>query len=91
MFEIKYTGLDFISYKNKVGEEIGNISYYYDGLLIKDQKVILDEKINFSIFKYIKNNIIKFIIFGIMLIVLIIISNRLFIKKRLGRKRKKYV
>lgn len=91
LFEIKYTGLDFISYKNKVGEEIGNISYYYDGLLIKDQKVILDEKINFSIFKYIKNNIIKFIIFGIMLIVLIIISNRLFIKKRLGRKRKKYV
>ena len=71
----KYNGLNELSYKNKKGEKIGKVDIYYQNKKIDTINIYLEEKINFDLFKYIKNNIIIIgiiLLFILSLIVLII-------------------
>ena len=74
--KIEYNGLDHLSFLNKKEEEIGTISYYYDGELLQEDKIILhkDLKISFEkIFHDYYYLIIGIPLFIIGIIVLIIL------------------
>lgn len=59
--KITYSGLKELSYKNKVNTTIGKIKYYYDNKLITEEQVKLNTKLELSVLKLIKSNIIIFI------------------------------
>ncbi len=69
---IDYNGLDELSFINKVGEQIGTITYYYDNEFIKEDIIILDSKIELSFIKILKNYYYIFIIIFITLILIIL-------------------
>ena len=86
LFNYKYEGINELNYKNKKGESIGKINYYYDGELITYENVVLDSSFKFSFLEFIKLYYYYFIIgFVIIFISLFFIIN--LIKKR----RKLYV
>ena len=66
--KINYEGLEELSFKNKKGDKIGNIKYYYNNLLISKQDIILNKKLKISFRKI----IIKYFYIVIILIILII-------------------
>ena len=82
--KIKYDGLEELSYKNKIGEKIGTIKYYYKDKLVAKEEVKLDKKLNFNLGKFIKKY--YYIIIGIVVLIiitgLIIIKNKRKIRKR---------
>ena len=65
---IKYTGLNSLSFKNKVGINVGTIKYYYADELIFTQKVKLEKDIQIDFFKIIK----KYYYIVIFILVIII-------------------
>lgn len=71
---IEYEGLDKLSFKNKQGEKIGTVNYYYDDELFFSQDIILDKKIDFSIIKFIKRYF--YILIVAVMILLFIIKRR---------------
>ncbi len=71
-FKFEYDGLKYLSYKNKQGEKIGTIKYFYKDKLLKEDDVYLDDKISISYIKYIKSNLVYFGL-GLVLLLLIII------------------
>ena len=68
--KIEYTGIKEVSYKTKKGTKIGTIKVYYKNELIDEVDAITSEDLHFSLFKFIKNNIL--IILGAFIVVLII-------------------
>ena len=70
-FRFEYEGLDELSYKNKKGEKIGSIKYYYKDELISEDTIYLDKDIKISYIKYFESNL-PFLLFLILLIVFII-------------------
>lgn len=69
-----YKGAKKLSFKNKKGETIGHIKYYYEGELLGEEEVILEDSFHIDYIKYFAPKIL--IIFAI------IIFLRLFRKKR---------
>ena len=74
-FSCKYDGLEKISYKNKKGEKIGVLNYFYDNELIFSEDVILNVDISFSFIEFFKMYyyyflIILFVIFSVILFVI---------------------
>lgn len=84
-FKIEYKGINTLSSKNKINEELGTISYYYKNELLKTEKVYLEEKIDFSLIKYIKNHLFGVIII-IAILILALFSILLILKKEKRRK-----
>lgn len=72
-FDIKYNGLEELSYKNKLGDMIGTINYYYDGQLISEEKVYVNKNINVNLFKWLINYYYVIIIVIILLFAIIYI------------------
>ena len=68
--KIEYDGIKEVSYKTKKGAKIGTIKVYYKNELIDEVDAITSEDLHFSLFKFIKNNIL--IILGAFIVVLII-------------------
>lgn len=68
--KIEYAGIKEVSYKTKKGTKIGTIKVYYKNELIDEVDAITSEDLHFSLFKFIKNNIL--IILGAFIVVLII-------------------
>lgn len=68
--KIEYNGIKEVSYKTKKGTKIGTIKVYYKNELIDEVDAITSEDLHFSLFKFIKNNIL--IILGAFIVVLII-------------------
>lgn len=68
--KIEYDGIKEVSYKTKKGTKIGTIKVYYKNELIDEVDAITSEDLHFSLFKFIKNNIL--IILGAFIVVLII-------------------
>lgn len=66
--ELEYSGLDTLSYKDRINDIVGKVRIYYNGRYIKEVTAIVGEEIQFNIFKWAKNNIdiivISIIIFG---------------------------
>lgn len=65
--DIKYDGLEELSYRNKLGDIIGTISYYYDGELISEEQVFINEKISVNVLKWLINYYYVIIIIFILL------------------------
>ena len=65
----KYNGIKELSSKNKIKEKIGKVEYYYDNILIYEEDIILDKKLEFSFFKYICSNIYIILIFIVFILI----------------------
>ena len=78
--DIKYTGLEELSYKNKKDSKIGKVEYYYQDKLISTEDIYLKENLKINIFKII-NQYKYFLIILIALILLLIISRKRVIKR----------
>lgn len=68
--KVEYIGVKELSYKNKIGKELGTIKYYYNNAEIYEEKVILDTNFHLSIFEILKNNILYL---GIIIFIVIAI------------------
>ena len=84
-FVIEYDGLDELSYKNKKGETIGKIKYYYKDELLLEENVILNADINLDISKYLKAHIITITISLLSIIILIILLLTINKKRHLNK------
>lgn len=84
--KVKYDGIEVLSSKNKIGDELGTLSYYVDGELIRKDKVYLEENIDFSLSKYFKTN--KKVIITIVCVFLLIVLYFHFKKKKRNRRLK---
>lgn len=69
--KIDYKGLTKLSFKNKKGEKLGTINYYYDNELVFKENAILNKNIKIDFIKVIKKY--YYIVIGISLIALLII------------------
>ncbi len=69
LLEIKYEGEEIIKSSTAKGTEVGKIKIYYDGELIEELPGITSSNLNFSIIKYLKENIILYISLIILLII----------------------
>lgn len=75
---------DFPSYlspKNKKGDKIGTITYYYNGIPVATVDAYLDRDIKFSLIGFIKSNKILSLIIGLVILIILSISAMLIIKK----------
>ncbi len=66
--EIKYKGEEEISSTIKKGTEVGTIQVFYDGELLEDMKAITTIELNFSVWKYLKENIVYYL--GVIFLVI---------------------
>lgn len=73
-FQYSYEGLKNLSYKNKVGEKLGTISYYYGEELLATEEVILDKKINIDYIKVINEYKVYIIIAIVIILALVFIK-----------------
>lgn len=83
-YHYEYDGLKTISYKNKKGDKIGTIKYYYQDKEFTED-IYLEEEIQISFPKYLKSHLYFFIPLLMLLIFLIFIFFKI---KRRKRKRK---
>ena len=81
----EYSGLDKISYKNKIGDKLGSVNIIYDDNIIDTFDVFLTETINFSLLTFLLQTKLIYLIGATIIILLIIIC---FFKKRKDIKKK---
>ena len=81
-FKYEYNGINALSYKNKKGEKLGNIIYYYDDKILLTEDVILDKEIKISYKKIIKKYLVYEIAFFMFLIIVIIFIIYLLSKRK---------
>lgn len=81
-FKYEYNGINVLSYKNKKGEKLGNIIYYYDDKILLTEDVILDKEIKISYKKIIKKYLVYEIAFFMFLIIVIIFIIYLLSKRK---------
>lgn len=75
----EYNGLDKISYKNKIGEKLGSVNIIYDGSIMDTFDVFLTDTIKFSLFTFLLQTKLIYLITTIIVVLLIIIC---FLKKK---------
>ncbi len=80
----KYAGIEEVTTNQEKGEKIGTLSIYYDNDLIESIDILLTEKQEFSITKYLWAH--KFIVFGIILLIVLIIFIKRCFKRPVRRK-----
>lgn len=81
----EYSGLNKISYKNKIGDKLGSVNIIYDDNIIDTFDVFLTETINFSLLTFLLQTKLIYLIGATIIILLIIIC---FFKKRKDIKKK---
>ena len=82
--EIKYTGIDVIESGSKKGTKIGEVEIIYEGTTYEIIPIVLENDIKFSLWVFIKDNII---IISIIILIVAAITF-LLIKKKKKKKRK---
>lgn len=80
--EIKYKGEEEISSTIKEGTEVGTIQVFYDGELLEEMKAITTIELNFSVWKYLKENIVYYL--GVIFLV---IATTIIIKPKKKKRR----
>ena len=80
--EIKYKGEEEISSTIKKGTEVGTIQVFYDGELLEEMKAITTIELNFSVWKYLKENIVYYL--GVIFLV---IATTIIIKPKKKKRR----
>ena len=68
---IEFVGKDELSYKNKKGDNIGIINYYFKDELFLKENIMLDVKLNLNVFKLLKKYLFLIVIIVVALILLI--------------------
>lgn len=81
----EYSGLDKISYKNKIGDKLGSVNIIYDDNIIDTFDVFLTETINFSLLTFLLQTKLIYLIGATIIILFIIIC---FLNKRKDIKKK---
>lgn len=69
--KIEYKGLDNLSFKNKINEELGVVKYYYDNSLILEEKIFLNIDIDISFNKVFNKYKIEILIILVILILVL--------------------
>lgn len=82
--EIKYEGEEIITSTTKKGTEVGTLKIYYNGELIEEMKAITASDLNFSVWNYLKENILYY--GGAILLIIITI---LILKPKKRKKRRR--
>lgn len=82
---VDYEGLEKLNPKNKKGDRIGKINYYFKDQLVLEEDIFLEIDIDFSLGKFLKIYFLETI--GIILVVALLILIKIDKKKR-KRKRK---
>ena len=87
--KIEYNGLEELSFRNKKGEKIGTINYYYDNLLLDTEDVIINTEIKMDLSKLLLHYwyIVLIIILVLITLIIIIIKRR----KKSRKNKKRYV
>lgn len=67
--EIKYEGVNLLTTKSKIGSKLGVVNIIYEDEVIDSIDIMLNEKINFNLFRYIKKNRIICIIIVLSIII----------------------
>ena len=80
--EIKYKGEEEISSTIKKGTEVGTIQVFYNGELLEEMKAITTIELNFSVWKYLKENIVYYL--GVIFLV---IATTIIIKPKKKKRR----
>ena len=70
LINIKYDGIDTITYKNKKGDKLGTISIYFDNELIDTIDIVLDDEYNFSLWLFLVDTKI---LYGVIVIPILIL------------------
>ena len=74
--KVEYNGSDSLSFRNKIGDGIGTITYYYDQNKIYEQSIILKKKLPISISKILQEYFYFVVIIPVLILLLIIIMIR---------------
>lgn len=88
--KVDYVGKDALSYKDKKGDIIGTIEYYYQNELVKKEDVILDEELKMDVLKVVKTNWL-WLLLGLLIIVFILLKIRQMIRRMIRKKRRKSI
>lgn len=82
---MEFDGVTTLSYKNKPGERLGEVRYYYKDELVAQEDIFLEEELHFSFEKFVRSHTLE--IGGtILLVVFVAIVRKNKKKKRRRRK-----
>ena len=79
--KVEYEGLDQLSFKDKIGDKIGTVNYYYDNKIISKNDIVLNSKFEISLKKLFKKYYLIIIGIPILLGIMVIMIKR---KRRLS-------
>lgn len=88
--KVEYSGKDSLSYKDKEGDIIGTIKYYYKDELVKEENVILKEDLKMDVLKVVKSNWL-WCLLGLIVIIFILLKIRQKIRRIIRKKRRKSI
>lgn len=88
--KVEYSGKDSLSYKDKEGDIIGTIKYYYQDVLVKEEDVTLKEDLKMDVLKVVKSNWLWFLL-ELIIIIFILLKIRQKIRKMIRKKRRKSI
>lgn len=81
LIKTKYEGVNFVTPFTKTNVKLGVFSVYFGEQLLEQMPLVLNQKLTFSLFSFIKDNIL-FIILAIAIIISIIKINKIKHNKR---------
>lgn len=82
--KVVFEGREKLNYKNTSPSKIGTVKYYYKDELLKEEDIILDEKIHFSTIKFLKKYSIEIVFISLVFICCVVVK-----AERNRRKKKK--
>lgn len=72
LFKYRFSGKDKLTYRDKKGDKIGKVVYYYDNEIIFEEDIILSKDMKIDYFKVIKEYLFYEIIFVLVIIFIIV-------------------
>lgn len=84
LIKVEYNGLEELSFTNKENSKIGEVSYYYNDILLDKKDIYLEQEIKLDIIKSLISY--KYLVLIILTIILFIIISIFRTKKKLSNK-----
>ena len=86
--KIDYEGIKIVNYNTEVGTKLGTLKVYYKSELVREIDILLEKPLNFSLFEFIKVNIV-YIILGLIVLTLSLLRLRVIIRRNRRKKLKR--
>ena len=83
--KLDYKGINVVNYKTELGTKLGTLKIYYKDELVKEIDILLEESLYFSLFEFIKVNIVYMVI-GVIVLVLVLLRLRVIIRRKKKKK-----